>query len=120
MFCVTKIFVFGIFHNTTFMSKTTAFYIFHNINFTLSKFCLENINISVNKSHTSLCLTNNVFLFGQKGITSVSSTPSSSITCYNPLIFYFIGAILSSTFYKKDNFDITKQFFPFLIFFPLF
>ena len=50
-------------------------------------------------------------------MTSVSPTPSSSITSYNPVIFYFIGAILSSMFYKKDNFNIKKQLFPFLIFF---
>ena len=48
-------------------------------------------------------LTNNVFLFVQKKITSVSSTPSSSITSYNPLIFYFIGAIFSSIFLQTKN-----------------
>ena len=92
---------------------TTTFYnIFYNNNFTTAKCSFENIN----KSHTSLCLTN-VFIFDQKETISVSSTPSSSITSYNLVIFYFIGAILSSIFYKKDNFNITKQLFPFLIFF---
>ena len=81
---------------------TTTFYdIFYNNGFTLSEYCLENINININKPHTSLCLTNDVFLFGQKEIISVSSTLSSSITSYNIVIFYFIGAILSSIFYKK-------------------
>ena len=94
---------------------TTTFYnIFYNNNFTTAKCSFENIN----KSHTSLCLTN-VFIFDQKETISVSSTPSSSITSYNLVIFYFIGAILSSIFYKKDNFNITKQLFPFLIYFFL-
>ena len=96
-----------------------TFYIFYNNNFTVSKCCLENGNINV-KSHMSLCLTKNVFLFSQKEFISVPSTPSSSITSYNPIIFYLIGVILSSIFYKKDNFNITKQLFPFLIFFSLF
>ena len=64
-------------------------------------------------------MTNNVFTFGKKETISVSFTPSSSITSYNLVIFYFIGAILSSIFYKKDNFNITKQLFPFLIYFFL-
>ena len=103
-----------------FIITTTFYNIFYNNNFTLSKYCLENINININKSHTSLSLTNNVFLFVQKETISVSSTPGSFITSYNPLMFYFIGAILSSIFYKKDNFNITKQLSPFLIFFSLF
>ena len=102
-----------------FIITTTFYNIFYNNNFALSKCCLENIDININKSHTSLCLVN-VFLFGQKEIISVSSTPGSSITSYNPFIFYFIGAILSSIFYKKDNFNITKLFFPFSIFFLCF
>ena len=61
-----------------------------NSKFTLSNCCLENINININNFNTSLCLTNNVFWFSQKEIVSVSFTPSSSITSYNPLIFYFI------------------------------
>ena len=60
------------------------------------------------------------FLFVQKETISVSATPSSFITSYNRLMFYFIGAILSNIFYKKDNFNITKQLFPFLIFFLCF
>ena len=94
---------------------TTIFYnIFYNKNFTLSKCCLEDIKININKSHTPLCLTNNVFLFGQKETISAASTPSSSITSYNPVIFHFIGAILSSIFCEKDNFNITKQLFSIL------
>ena len=100
-----------------FIIMTTFYNIFYNNNLTLSKCCLENININVKKSHTPLCLTNNVFLFGQMEAISVFTTPSSSITSYNLVIFYFIVAILSSIFYKKDNFNITKQPFPFLIFF---
>ena len=61
----------------------------------------------------------NVFIFDQKETISVSSTPNSSITSYNLVIFYFKGAILSSIFYKKDDFNITKQLFPFLIYFFL-
>ena len=61
----------------------------------------------------------NVFISDQKETIPVSSTPSTSITSYNLVIFYFIGAILSSIFYKKDNFNITKQLFPFLIHFFL-
>ena len=111
MFYIIKLFVFGIFHNNNY------FLYFYNNNFTLSKCCFENINININKSHLSLCLTDNVFILGQKETISVSSNPSSSITSYNLVIFYFIGAILSSIFYKKDNFNITKQLFPFLIYF---
>ena len=67
----------------------------------------------------SLCLIN-VFLFGQKEIISFSSTPSNYITGYNPLIFYFIGAILSSIFTKKRTINITKKFFFIFNFFSLF
>ena len=74
--------------------------------------------IYINASVRPLCLAN-VFIFDQKETISVSSTPSSSITSYNLVIFYFIGAILSSIFYEKDNFNITKQLFPFLIYFFL-
>ena len=126
-FCYVLNFYFCIFKNLIdiiivldILSSLIGFYIFHNNNFKLSKQCLENINTNINKSHTSLCLTNNVFLFGQSVLISVSPTPSSSITSYNPVIFYFLGAILSSMFYKKDNFNIKKQLFPFLIFFSLF
>ena len=66
----------------------------------------------------SLSLSN-VFIFDQKETISVSSTPNSSITSYNLVVFYFKGAILSSIFYKKDNFNITKQLCPFLIYFFL-
>ena len=100
-----------------FMITTTFYNIFYNNNLTLSKCCSENFNININKSKTSLCLANNIFLSGQKETISVFSTPSSFITSYNLVIFYFIGAILSNIFYKKDNFNITKQLFPFLIYF---
>ena len=100
-----------------FLISTTFYNIFYNNSVTLSKCCFENINININKSHTSLCLTNNVFIFGRKETISLSSTPSSSKTSYNLVIFYFMRAILSSIFYKKDNFDIAKQLFSFLIYF---
>ena len=67
----------------------------------------------------SLCLIN-VFLFGQREIIYFSSTPSNHITGYNPLIFYFIGAILSSIFTKKRTINITKEFFSIFNFFSLF
>ena len=102
---------------TFFIIATTFCNIFYYNNSSLSKCCFENINININKSHTSLCLTNNVFIFGRKETISLSSTPSSSITSYNLVIFYFMRAILSSIFYKKDNFDIAKQLFSFLIYF---
>ena len=70
-------------------------------------------------SRRSLCLTKNVFIFDQKETVSVSSTLSSSITSYNLVIFFLIGGILSSIFYKKDNFNFTKQLFPLLIYFLL-
>ena len=97
---------------------TTFYNIFYNNSFTRSKCCFDNINIYINTSVRSLYLAN-VFIFDQKQTISVSSTPNSSITSYNLVIFYFIGAILSSIFYKKDNFNITKQLFPFLIYFFL-
>ena len=77
-----------------FIIATTFYNIFYDNNFTLPKCCFENINIYVNTSHRSLCLTNNVFIFDQKETISVYSTPSSSLTSYNLVIFYFIGAIL--------------------------
>ena len=98
---------------------TTFYNIFYNNNFTLSKCCFDNINIYINTSVRSLCLAN-VFIFDQKETISVSSTPSSSITSYNLVIFYFIEAILSIVFYKQYNFNITKQFSIFNISFSLF
>ena len=67
----------------------------------------------------SLCLTNNVFIFDQKETISVSSTLSSSITSYNLVIFFFHRRNFVKNFKKKDNFNITKQLFPFLIYFLL-
>ena len=87
---------------------TTYYNIVYNNNFTFSKFRLENIDIIINKSHMSLCLTDNVFLFSQKEMISVFSTPGNSVTNFNPLIFYFIGGILSSIFNKKYDNNITK------------
>ena len=98
---------------------TTFYNIFYNNNFTRSKCCFDNINIYINTSVRSLCLAN-VFIFDQKETISVSSTPSSSITSYNLVIFYFIEAILSIVFYKQYNFNITKQFSIFNISFSLF
>ena len=77
-----------------FIIATTFYNIFYDSNLTLPKCCFKNINIYVNTSHRSLCLTHNVFIFDQKETISVYSTPSSSITSYNLVIFYFIGAIL--------------------------
>ena len=63
----------------------------------------------------SLTLTNKVFLFGEEEITSVS------LNSCNPVMFYFIGAILSGIFYKTDNFNVTKHHFSmFNIFFLCF
>ena len=67
----------------------------------------------------SLCLTNNVFLFCQKEIISVSTTLSNTVTSYYRLVFYFMVAIFSSIFYQMNNFKITRQILPFLIFFFL-
>ena len=100
-----------------FIITTTVYNIFYNNSFTLPKCCLENINKNIIKLNTSLCLTNNVFLSGQKETISVFSTTSISMTNYNPVIFYFIGKTLSSIFYKKNSFNITKQLFLFLTIF---
>ena len=64
----------------------------------------------------SHCLTN-YFLFGQKKIISVSSTPSTSTTSYNPHIFYSIGAFFFKHFLQKNNFNTVEQFFAFLTFY---
>ena len=49
--------------------------IFDNFTCTTNSY-LENIN----KKQTSLCLTNNVFLFGQEEIIFVSTTPVNTMT----------------------------------------
>ena len=67
----------------------------------------------------SLCLTNNVFLFGQKEVISVSTPLSNTVTSCYRLLFYFMVAIFSSILYQMNNFKIKKQFLPFLIFFFL-
>ena len=53
---------------------------------------------NINKSQTSLCPTNNIFLFGQEEIISHSN--------------HFFNHFL-----QKNDFKITKQILPFLIFF---
>ena len=79
-------------------------------NFTIFNSYLENIN----KSQTSLCPTNNISLFGQEEIISVSTTPVSTVTTYKSLIFVFIVAIFSSIFYKKKKkLKSQKIFYPF-------
>ena len=59
---------------------------------------------NINKSQTSLCPTNNVFLFGQKEIISVSTTPGNIMTSYKSPIFFLIVTIFSSIFYKEKSF----------------
>ena len=68
-------------------------------NFTILNSYLENNN----KSQASLYLNNNVSLFDQEEIISVSTTPTITVTSYKSLIFLFIVAIFSSIFYKKKN-----------------
>ena len=89
-----------------------SFYNNFGNSFTLLNNCFESFN-------ESLCLTNNVFLFGQKAIISVSTTLSYTVTSYYRLVFYFMVAIFSSILYQMNNFKITRQIFPFLIFFFL-
>ena len=78
------------------------------------------IEILISHKRTCFCLTNNFFTFGKKETISVTFTPSSSITSYNLVIFYFIGAILSSTFYKKIFLTLQNNFFHFWYIFSLF
>ena len=78
-----------------------------NSNFTNSY--LENIN----KSQASLCPTNNVLLFCQEEIISVSTIPDNTVTSYNSLILFSIVAILSSIFYKKIILKSQSKFCPF-------
>ena len=106
MFYIIKIFACSIFIISIFYN------IFYPNNFTVSKCYLENINININDSH--ICHSVWLIMFSYLFI-SVSFAPSGSVTSYNPVIFYFIGAILSSIFYKEDNFDITKQLLPCLM-----
>ena len=91
---------------------TTFYNIFYNNNFTRSKCCFDNINIYINTSVRSLCLAN-VFIFDQKETISVSSTPSSSITSYNLVIFYFIEPFCQSFFTKKIILILQSNFFYF-------
>ena len=104
----------------SFFIITTAFYnIFYIKNITLSKCCLQNINININKIDTSLCLTNNVFIFGQKETISVSSTPSSSITSFNLCYFSLISwePFCQVFFTKKIILVLESNFFHFQYFF---
>ena len=96
----------------TTVTFNNSFYNNFGNNFTLLNNYFENFN-------ESLCPTNNVFLFGQKEIISVSTTPSNTVTNYYRLLFYFMVAIFSSIFYQMNNFKITRQILPFLIFFFL-
>ena len=57
-----------------------SFYNNFGNNFTLLNNYFENFN-------ESQCLTNNVFLFGQKEIIFVSTTPSNTVTSYYGLFF---------------------------------
>ena len=74
-----------------------SFYNNFGNSFTLLSNYFENFN-------ESLCLTNSVFLFGQREIISVSTTLGNNVT---------------SIFYQMNNFKITRQILPFLIFFFL-
>ena len=75
---------------------------------------------NVGKSQTSLCLTNNIFLFGQEEINSVSITPVSTVTVYKSLIFFSMVDIFQIFFTKKNPFKITNQILSFLVFFLCF
>ena len=115
-----------------FIITTTFHNIFYSNNFILSKCCLENINININKlhqgtllklpwSHTLLYLTNNVFLFGQKETISVSSTPSRSVTSYNHVITFISLEPFCQTFFtKKIILILQNNFFHFYFFFLCF
>ena len=72
---------------------------------------------SINKLQASLCSTNNVFLFGQGEIISVSTTPGSTMTSYKSLIFCLIVTIFSSIFYKKIILKSQSKSCPFLFFY---
>ena len=58
---------------------------------------LENII----KSQTSLCPTNNVFLFGQEQIIFVSATSVNTMASYKSLTFFLIVTIIQSFLTKK-------------------
>lgn len=86
---------------------TTFYNISYNNEFSdfkISKCCLENTNVNISRSY----LDNNFFIWSKKDIISVTFTPSSSITSFNYLIFYFLGEIFSCLFYKGNNFNMIK------------
>ena len=59
---------------------------------------LENIN----KSQTSFCQTNNVFLFGQEEIISVSATSVNTVTKLQiPQILFHSSHFFKYFFYKR-------------------
>ena len=72
------------------------------------------INIFLESSNESI---RNLSFFNQEPIVSVSITNKNTITSYNPIIFYSVVTTFLCIFYKKHNFNFTKQFLPFVIFF---
>ena len=72
------------------------------------------INIFLESSNESI---RNLLFFNQEPTVSVSITNKNTITSYNPIIFYSVVTTFLCVFYKKHNFNFTKQFLPFVIFF---
>ena len=72
------------------------------------------INIFLESSNESI---RNLLFFNQEPTVSVSITNKNTITSYNPIIFYSVVTTFLCIFYKKHNFNFTKQFLPFAIFF---
>ena len=71
-------------------------------NFSTSFTTLNGYIENSNKLQTLICLTNNVFLFGQEEIISVSTTTASTATSYLSLIFIFIIAFFQAFLTKKS------------------
>ena len=72
------------------------------------------INIFLESSNKSI---RNLLFFNQELTVSVSITNKNTVTSYNPIIFYSVVTTFLCIFYKKHNFNFTKQFLPFVIFF---
>ena len=72
------------------------------------------INIFLESSNESI---RNLLFFNQEPTVSVSITNKNTITSYNPIIFYSVVTTFLCIFYKKHNFNFTKQFLPFVTFF---
>ena len=72
------------------------------------------INIFLESSNESI---RNLLFFNQEPTVSVSITNKNTITSYNPIIFYSVVTTFLCIFYKKHNFNFTKQFLPLVIFF---